>query len=186
MINSVKYYLLILGTIFLFVQGCKSTEPRIQESPPVESNETVSTALNDEKEKPDKEITVTVNGMVKYTFSKIDTSWQGRVTQFDSSDPQTKKIVRVLTITPKLGWNDFEEMVKFLQIYELPDQSTIENRKVGQISTISRAYEIYVFDGKEQKTYSYYNPEGEMNEHWQSRNVVTFGTFLISEMDVVQ
>lgn len=180
--NSIKTYLLILATIFFFVQGCKSTEPT---APSVESNQTVSTVFVSEKEDPDKEITMTVNGMVKYTFSKIDTSWQGRVTQFDSSNPQTRKVVKVLKLEPQLGWGDFEEVISFLDIYGIPDQSTIKNRKIGEISTISRAYEISVFDQEGQRSYSYYNPEGEMNEHWQSRNVVTFGTYLVSEMTVV-
>lgn len=183
MIYILKSYLLAFGTILLFGYACQSSQAVVQKETDV-NDVKVSEIINDEAN-PDKEIVVTINGMVKYSFVKIDNKWQGQVTQFDSNNPQTKKVVRVMKVQPELGWEDFEDMAAFLNVYTMPDQSEIENRKAGPITDESRSYEFTVFDGNNTRSYSYFNPEGESGEHWQSQHITIFGSYIATEMKIV-
>ncbi|MEQ8579697.1 MAG: hypothetical protein RIC57_12620 [Balneola sp.] len=181
-------FFLSVGLLVLNLSACKTSEVPAQpetETAEQQKNEDIPNQ-EVEKQNPAKEIVLVVNGIVKYNFVKTDTNWAGKVTQFSSADPEKQEVVKVLEIEPTLGWDDFEEFVNYLRVYNIPDQSEIKNRNSGSISNISRAYQFFTFDGENSRSFSYYNPEGELNEHWQSRNVVTFGTYLISEMKVVE
>lgn len=85
-----------------------------------------------------------------------------------------------------MGWEDFEVVLDFLEIYTLPDQSEIEDRVSGPITAISRSYTFTISKNDATRSFHYYNPEGEVADHWQSQNVVTFGTYLTTEMKVIQ
>ncbi len=172
-------FFLSFGALILNLSACKTAEI------PDEIEEEQQPQQVAELQNPDKEIVLVVNGIVKYNFVKTDTIWTGKVTQFNSADPEIQEVVKILEIEPTLGWDDFEQFINYLRVYDIPDQSEIKNRNPGSISSISRAYQFFTFDGENSRSFSYYNPEGELNEHWQSRNVVTFGTYLISEMKVV-
>lgn len=176
---------LYLLTVLLFMSftSCKTAETSSQTTIEAPQENAVSQDAQDEK--PEEEIVLVVNGIVKYNFVKTDGTWEGTITQFDSADPDRQEVVRVLEVEPTMGWDDFEQFLDSIKLYNIPDQSDIENRISSGISNISRAYQFYIFDGENSRSFSYYNPEGELHEHWQSRNVVTFGTYLISEMEVV-
>jgi hypothetical protein len=184
MISLFNYRILIL-TISLLVFGCSSSKEleQVDTKPETFNEETVETS--NDTISPDKQIIVFVNDRVKYEFTKIDTSWSGTVTQFDSNDPQTHKVVQVYDLVPTYGWSEFEEVVEFLNIYTMPDQSEIKNHIPGQLSPQSRVYNFTVFDGKQTRTYSYFNPEGEATSHWESQHIATFGSYLATEMKVL-
>lgn len=174
-------YLMVFGASVLIISACKTTEPEVKET-----EQTVTSDLESNEPSAEKELIVTINEMVEYNFSKTDGDWQGSVTQFDSNDPELQKVVRVFSIQPVLGWEDFENMVEFLNIYEMPDQAEIVNRKPGPITPQSRAYRFTIIDGDESRSYSYFNPEEESQNHWQSQQIVTFGSYLVLEMKAVE
>ncbi|MEP1151485.1 MAG: hypothetical protein ABJH08_07120 [Balneola sp.] len=184
MIHILKSYLLTFGTALLFGYACQSSQAVVQNETNAVDDPKVSESIDGEVN-PDKKIDVTINGMVKYSFVEIDDEWQGQVTQFDSNDPQAKKVVRIMEVQPELGWEDFEDMAAFLNVYTMPDQSEIENRKAGPITDESRSYEFKVFDGNNTRSYSYFNPEGESGEHWQSQHITIFGSYIATEMKIV-
>lgn len=186
MISLYKYCLL---SAFLVsgIAGCASSESvKSSESEPSANEKAVVVESAKEEKSIDKQIIVVINDRVKYTFTKQDTSWKGTATQFDSYDPETRKIVRVLSLNPTYGWSDFEDMVQYLKIYTLPDQTEIIKRKAGPLTQESRSYQFTVYDGETTQNYTYYNPEGEATNHWQSNFVVTFGSYIASEMNVVE
>ncbi|MEP0004454.1 MAG: hypothetical protein ABJ387_01625 [Balneola sp.] len=179
---NTKHLLLSLCIAIISI-SCGTSEPALLK--PELSSEMNNTQQSAAKPDTSRSIAVTINERVKYELTKIDTSWTGVVLQYDTNDPQTRKIVREIPLVPAYGWSDFENVVQFLMIYTIPDQKEIENHTPAPISNQSRSYKIAVFDGENSRTYHYFNPEGELNEYWESRNVVTFGTYLTSEMKVV-
>lgn len=180
MISLQKYWLLSALVISLLI-GCSSTEPKVLAEPDEEALEESMTDIE-----PDKKITVLINDRVEYSFIKIDTSWTGTATQYDSNDPMTQKVVQVFTLDPVLSWSDFEDIVRYLKIYTLPDQMEIVDRKSVGITPQSRSYKVTVFDGESTRSYSYFNPEAESTNHWQSQKIATFGSYIATEMKVVQ
>jgi hypothetical protein len=164
--------------------NCKSTENTVI-APPVQQEKTESIA---DIATPDTSrfISMTINGRVNYEFTKIDTNWTGVAIQFDSSDPQTRKTVREIPLSPTYGWSDFEDMVQFLKIYSMPDQQEIKDRKPGPLTDQSRSYKFTVFDGESTRSYFYYNPEGEASQYWQSQYIITFGSYVTTEMKTIQ
>lgn len=184
MTSLYKYCTLNTLLIFLFI-GCSSSDKTLQPEVTPEINTETSRTVENSDNTPDKEINVVINDRVKYTFTKRDTTWEGTATQFDTNDPNTQKVVQVFDLDPVYGWSDFEDMLEFLNIYTMPDQSEIKNHKVGDITSQSRVYAITVFNGENTRSYMYFNPEGETADHWQSQKIATFGTYLATEMKVV-
>lgn len=186
MISLHKYWVLI-ALLFSGIVGCASTETvQPSESEPIANEKEVVVESANAEKNIAKQIIVVINGRVKYTFTKQDTSWTGTATQFDTNNPETREIVRVFSLNPTYGWSDFEDMVQFLKVYTMPDQADIENRKVGSITTESRSYQFTVYDGEATRNYTYFNPEGEATDHWQSQYIVTFGSYLATEMNTVE
>jgi len=178
-----KHSLLLL-CIALVGINCKSTEDTVI-TPPVQQEEINSV---EKTATPDttRFITMTINGRVKYEFTKIDTNWTGVALQFDTNDPETRKIVRKLSLSPTFGWSDFEDMIRFLKIYSMPDQQEIQNHEPGPLTEQSRSYKFTVFDGDSTREYFYYNPEGEASQYWQSQYIITFGSYVTTEMEVIE
>lgn len=179
-----------LTFVFVFIlisfMGCKSSEP-VSTTESGDAGLVEMTSKSNSKEiNPDKEIIIFINGIVRYRFTEMEDQWLGKLTQFDSGDANTRKIVKTYSIQPKLGWSDFEDMVEYLKIETLPNQTDIKSRKASLVSQISRAYEFTINDGDSERSYAYYNPEGELAQNWESQNVVTFGTYLVSEMQIIQ
>lgn len=164
--------------------NCSTSEPALVK--PELSSETNNSQQSVTESDTTRSIAVTINERVKYELTKIDTTWTGVALQYDTNDPLTRKIVREIPLVPAYGWSDFEDVVRFLMIFSIPDQKEIENHTPAPISNQSRSYKITVFDGENSRTYNYFNPEGELNEYWESQNIVTFGAYLTSEMKVVQ
>ncbi|MEQ9090342.1 MAG: hypothetical protein RIE52_04590 [Balneola sp.] len=177
-------HLLLSLCIAIISISCGTSEPALVKS---ETSSEMNSAQQSVTE-PDttRSIAVTINDRVKYELTKIDTAWTGVALQYDTNDPLTRKVVREIPLVPAYGWSDFEDVVRFLMIYTIPDQKEIENHKPAPVSNQSRTYRITVFDGENSRTYYYFNPEGELNEYWESQNVVTFGTYLTSEMKVLE
>lgn len=185
MISLQKHWMLSTLILSLLV-GCSSSKNTAKVQPESDvQNEQVANESSSEIS-PDKEINVVINERVKYTFTKRDTSWTGTATQFDTNDPATQKVVQIYELQPLNGWSDFEDMVEYLNIYTMPDQMTIEDRKAGGITSQSRSYKFTVFDGDTTRSYTYFNPEGESINHWQSQMIATFGSYIVSEMNMVE
>ncbi len=180
--NTRILFLLIMLVGFA---GCRSSEKVIVTPTPLPENP-IPEMLDEATTDTSQFIQVTINGRVRYSFVKTDTSWSGTVVQFDSNDPAVRKAVKTIQLIPTYGWNDFEEMVEFLSVYTLPDQKDIEKRKPGPITNLSREYKVVVVNNGEKRNYNYFNPEGELSENWQSQNIVTFSTYLINEMKGLQ
>lgn len=179
-----KIISLTLSSIIVlsFLLGCSNTESTIKShTSEVQSQEQVQNT-----EAVNKEYVIFINGIVKYQFTKSNDEWTALLTQFDSGDPNNRKVVKTYTIVPKLGWDDFEDMVNYLKIESLPNQTDIKSRKASNVSNISRAYEFTIYNGNTTRHYAYYNPEGELGQNWESQNVVTFGTYLVSELSIIQ
>lgn len=168
--------------LFILALACSSSE-KAMDSEPITPEITNESTL---QEQPEIEIQLIVNERVKYEFKKTEDVWDGTVIQFSSSDPESREIVRTISIEPTMGWEDFEIVLDFLEIYTLPDQSEIEDRVSGPITAISRSYTFTISKNDATRSFHYYNPEGEVADHWQSQNVVTFGTYLTTEMKVIQ
>lgn len=164
--------------------NCSTSEPALVK--PELSSETNNSQQSVTKSDTTRSIAVTINERVKYELTKIDTTWTGVALQYDTNDPLTRKIVREIPLVPAYGWSDFEDVVRFLMIFSIPDQKEIENHTPAPISNQSRSYKITVFDGENSRTYNYFNPEGELNEYWESQNIVTFGAYLTSEMKIFE
>lgn len=174
-----KHSLLLLCIAVIGI-NCKTAEPPV--ATPIVSNGQVESKKTEAVSDTSKFVSMTINGRVKYEFTKIDSNWTGVALQFDTNDPKTRKIVREIPLTPTYGWSDFEDMVQFLKIYTISDQKEIENHKPGPITSQSRSYRFTVFDGDTTRSYFYYNPEGGASEYWQSQNVITFGSYVATEM----
>ena len=169
----------IFALCFLVIGlNCASTEPMMVE--PKVSEENVSEAAMD----PDtsQSIEMEINARVKYEFTKVDTSWTGFAVQYDSNDPETRKVVRTIPLVPTYGWSDFEDMAKVLHIYSIPDQKELKNHEPAPLNNQSRSYGFTVFDGDSTRSFYYYNPEGEASQYWQSQNVLIFGAYITTEM----
>lgn len=182
-----KNIYITIAFVFIFASfwGCKSSKQVADnDNNAITTVETVA-EVADENLSADNEIIVFINGIVKYRFTQIDGSWTGALTQFDSGNPETRKLVKTYSIQPKLGWSDFEDMVEYLKIETLPNQTDIKSRRSSLVSDISRAYEFTIMNKDSKRSYAYYNPEGELAQNWESQNVATFGTYLVSEMLIV-
>lgn len=178
-----KHSLLFL-CLALIGMNCKTSEPNVS-TPPVSDKQIKSeemVAIPDTT----RFLNMTINGRVKYEFTKTDSSWTGVALQYDTNDPQTRKVVRQIPLSPAYGWSDFEDMVQFLKIYTLPDQSEIDGHQVAAVNAQSRSYRFTVYDGEKSRSYFYFNPEGEASQYWQSQNVITFGSYIITEMQVLE
>ncbi|MBO6622914.1 MAG: hypothetical protein JJ892_12550 [Balneola sp.] len=176
-----------LSLLFCFLMlslNCKSSDSITTDYSPNEGSnvQTDSEAVSDTT----RIIEVLINDRVKYEFIRLDTTWSGMAFQYDTNDLQTQKVVREIPLVPEYGWSDFESMVDFLNIYTMPDQTEILDRKPGPLTPQSRAYKFIVFDGDTTRSYFYFNPEGEVSQYWQSQNVVTFGTYILNEMKVLE
>ncbi len=186
--NLLKKNHLLLFIVLSAFMACKSSE-KASPSPTPIPEDPIPEMLNGsepEQAKLQKKILVTINERVRYSFSKVDQNWTGKVIQFSSNDPDTREVERTLEVYPEFGWEDFEDMVSYLKVFNLPDQTVIKNRKPGPITPQSRSYQFTVLENDSTRSYQYYNPEGEASEHWQSQNVVIFGSYLVTEMKVAQ
>ena len=185
MIYLHKHWVLTVVLISLLI-GCSSSKETMNSESEPEINNTQVVTASAVEESPDRMIKVLINERVEYKFIKRDTSWTGIATQFDTNDTLTQKVTQVFNLDPINGWSDFEEMIQFLDIYTMQDQTEIENRKAGSLSPQSRSYTFTVFDGDTTRSYTYFNPEGEITNHWQSQKIATFGSYIATEMSVVQ
>lgn len=189
--NSRKKTLLLVFSLLIVFAGCKSGEKTSSSpSPTPIPKDPIPEMLNDSEPEPgeavpQERIAVTINERVKYIFRKKNNNWIGEVIQFTSGNPDIREVQFTRNIYPELGWHDFENMVSFLKIYSLPDQSEIENRVPGAITSQSRSYKLSVSKNDSTRSYQYYNPEGGASNYWQDQNIVIFGSYLVSEMKSV-
>lgn len=189
MMKSHFFGTFLLGFFFVGFLACKSTEVAQSEtsSEQTENESWVDDGSFIDKEAvPSPQITVLINDRIEFQFAKHEDGWQGSAVEFQFNEEGIKVPSKYYKAEPKLGWTDFEEVIHFLKIYQLNDQSELEDREVGSLSVASRSYQITIRNDGEVKSLFYYNPEGEILQNWQTQSVATFGTYLATEMNVYE
>lgn len=179
MIQKYLFGLLFIGFFMTGFSACKSSQNATSE----EENYVDDESFIDKEAVPEPQITVLINDRVEFQFVKRDDGWHGNIVEFQFDEQGNRVQNRYLTAIPKEGWDDFQNVVEFLNIYQLNNQSDIENREVGSLSDASRSYRITIRNNGEVKSLYYFNPEGEILQNWQSQSVATFGTYLATEFD---
>lgn len=164
--------------------GCSTSNNTVQKQ--LVEEPTPTPPVQQEKVAPLHEIRVFINERVEYIFVKEEGNWEGIVKQYSTNNPDTRQLVRTMAIEPTQGWEDFEFILEALDIYDMEDQSKIESRKSGPVTNISRSYRVKITKDGKTHTYHYFNPEAEMIDHWQSQQVATFGTYLATEIKVIE
>lgn len=169
-------YLIIFSTVA--ITGCKNPDPLIRQ------DEAIQKAFQNSE----KAIRVAIMGrqIVSYVMVKERKGWQGYRVEFLPMTGQDLNVASITGIEPVAGWEDFEFIVDHLNIIDLPDQKEIESHSENPATDLSYTYLFRVNNGEEIRMFNYSNPEAEIQKNWQSKNVVIFGAYLMTEFEAAK
>lgn len=164
----------ILAGLWIFVVGIAcSTTNKIEE---VASSEP----------QPEESISVSINEAAQFEFERYDSTWTGTFTTF-KLDENDEKLEHSKFIPAKdSSWNDFEEIKKYLKLYDIPPQKDIEGWVPDSGNLPKRVYNFEVFDGDTTKEFSYQDPENDLRKYWQSQNILVFIAFIENDLKWVE
>jgi hypothetical protein len=120
-------------------------------------------------------------------LKKVNGQWLGQVITYsirhdDSVNKQVLERKEVKQVNPKSGWTHFIEQLTELQILALPNGQDIKGyNSCGGMDGID-----YFFEAASPKQYRFYyycNPDENVNQFWQVKNVVNFSTLFEKEFD---
>lgn len=169
--NVIMKYLinsLFFGLIFLGL-GCSSSENMVQQDSSV-----------------DERISVNINEAVYFDFIKTDTAWAGELTTYTLGESGEKVVDNEYVSARDSSWNDFDEFVQFLNIYEIEPQNEIDGWVPNSAELPRRVYNFEVFDGDSTRSFSYQDPINDIRDYWQVQSLLTFVTFIQNDLRWVE
>ncbi len=123
-----------------------------------------------------------------FQFDSTDTGWSGFARTFRNLN-DTLEVLSNQPVMPRNGWEEFNDMVNFLQIFTLPKQTEIRNCYENPIGRRNNPLNVQIEVEAERvggfkNTYIYANPAVETREYWQSANLITFLSYITTEVIV--
>lgn len=164
-----------LVVLFLTGLGCSSSSAVI-ESPKQTSKNT----------NPDESISININEVIYFDFDKEDSEWYGELKTYSLNENNEKVVDRHLVSAQDSSWNDFDQFVEFLNIYQIPPQHEVKGWVPDSGNLPRRVYTFEVFDGDTTRSFSYQDPERGIKEFWQAQSLLTFMTFVENELNWVE
>lgn len=149
------------------------------------STESTGTEFSSENQ-PDKRIFLNINEAVYFEFFKFDTTWTGNLTVYTLNADGEKVVQSEYVSAQDSSWNDFDLFVDFLDIYSIPRQHEIEDWVPDSGQLPQRVYSFEVFDGDTTRSFSYQDPENDLRDFWQAQNLLTFVTFVQTDLGWVE
>ena len=121
-----------------------------------------------------------------FQFDSTDTGWSGFARTFRNLN-DTLEILSNQPIIPREGWDEFNDMVNFLQIFTLPAQTEINGYEENPIGRRNNPLNVEIEVTAERangftNSYIYENPAVETREYWQSANLITFLSYITTEV----
>ena len=121
--------------------------------------------------------------VTEFIFDSTTVGWRGYVNYYqnrrDSLTFQQK-----LVLTPKADWEEFDLMVNYLRLFDLPPQNEIPGYKGPQPNPNRIFVDFYLKRNDDLVRYTYEHPEAESSNYWESGNVITFASYLSTEFTV--
>ena len=139
-----------------------------------------------EEAKPDEQISLNINEAVYFDFFKYDSVWTGELTIYTLNAEGEKVVQSEYVSAQDSSWNDFDLFVDFLKLYEIPPQNEIQGWVPDSGQLPRRVYSFEVFDGDTTRSFSYQDPEKDIQNYWQAQNLLTFTTFIQNDLTVEQ
>lgn len=171
--KNLIHNLLALSALFAF--GCSS------------SGSVVEQALQTRTEtKVEESISINVNEVIYFDFEKNNSQWDGELKTYTLNENGDKVINRFLVSANDGSWSDFDEFVKFLNIYQIPPQHEVSGWVPDSGQLPRRVYTFEVYDGDTARTFSYQDPENGIKEFWQAQSLLTFMTFIENELNWIE
>lgn len=155
--------------ILLFGLGCSSSKN-----------------VSQQDEKVEERISLNINEIVYFDFFKTDTAWSGELTTYTLDESGEKVVDDKFVSAQDSSWKDFDEFVQFLNIYEIPPQNEIDGWVPDSSQLPRLVYNFEVFDGDTTRSFSYQDPINNIRDYWQVQNLLTFVTFVQSNLRWVE
>jgi hypothetical protein len=123
-----------------------------------------------------------------FQFDSTDTGWSGFARTFRNLN-DTLEVLSNQPIMPREGWGEFNDMVNFLQIFTLPAQDEINDYDKNPLGRRNNPLNVQIEVNAErangyENSYIYENPAIETGEYWQSANLITFLSYITTEVIV--
>lgn len=151
---------------------------------------TKSTSTSEElalkQAQPNVRISININEAVYFDFIKQDDSWHGNLTTYTLNEEGEKAVKYRLVSATDSSWNDFNDFVNFLKIYDIPPQNEIDGWVPNSAQLPQRVYNFEVFDGDTTRSFSYQDPIEDIRNYWQAQNILTFTTFIQNDLKWVE
>lgn len=171
--NQINFYTLLLLAV-ITILGCSQTKPITAVTTPVVEEEPTT--------KPLLELNVYV-GEVYFQLQKTELGWNA----FRSVEVPTEKAATdYIQVEPTQGWEEFQMMLDYFNILNLPNQKDIKDYKPSPTTKISRNYIFHITANNISHSLEYTNPEADLSRSWEAQSVVSFGTYLTNEFSVVE
>ncbi len=165
--------LLLMITVFW---SCSPSEMAVSEPEAVAQEET----------QPNEYIFFNINEVLYFEFFKYDTTWTGNFTSYTLNENDEKVVNHKYISAEDSSWNDFDQFVHFLGLYEIPPQHEIEDWVPDSGQLPRRVYSFKVFTGDTTRSYSYQDPVKDIRNYWQVQNLLTFVTFVQNDLRWVE
>lgn len=166
---------ILLFSLAVLTAGCSSSR---------HTNDTTSTAQPDES--AEEWIKVNINEAIYFQFEKENSEWTGTFRTYTLNAENEKVVNQRYVSVNDSSWSDFQQFVDFLNIYEIGPQYEIENWVPDSGTLPRRVYNFEVFDGVTTHSFSYQDPINGIRDYWQAQNLLTFMTFVESDLQWVE
>ncbi len=137
-------------------------------------------------QQPEERISLSINEVVYFEFFKYDTLWTGNLTVYTMNSEGEKVVQSEYVSAQDSSWNDFNNLVHFLDIYEIAPQNEIEDWVPDSSQLPKRVYNFEVFDGDTTRSFSYQDPINGIRDFWQAQSLLTFATFIQNDLKWVE
>ncbi len=135
---------------------------------------------------PEESITLSINEATQFNFTKWDGRWQGEMWLYTFGNDDEKTIARHFISSTDSSWNDFDDMVGFLEIYNISPQNELPEWHPQSGSLPRQVFAFEVFDGSKNHAYSYQDPINDLRNYWQAQNILIFVTYVQTELTWVE
>lgn len=134
----------------------------------------------------EERIILSINEAVEFSFYKKEGNWNGELICYTLNADDEKTVQRRYLSAQDSTWRDFDQLVDFLDLYEINPQNEIEGWIPDSSELPKRVYSFEVYDGSSKRSFSYQDPENELRDYWQSQNILMFVTFVQDELSWVE
>lgn len=135
---------------------------------------------------PEESITLSINETTQYKFTKWSGRWQGEMWLYAFGKDDEKTVTQHYFSTTDSSWADFDEIVRFLELYAISPQNELPGWHPDSGRLPREVYAFEVFDGRKHQSYSYQDPINDLRNYWQAQNILTFVAFVQTELTWVK